>query len=163
MAAARVIPGVWAVFVSRSRACTIFTPFSFQSNVLFPNRSGAMTEYPNAPSQMQECGDRMRSCNSVALRSSNRHEWYRDVTPTEIRTVVLTHASRQRTRLFAFGVASMTAMARARTAVVGQIVVAKTDENRFPCGSAYQAKASPCKVTSEDTSTCIIVRTSGTT
>ena len=47
MAAARVIPGVWAVFVSRSRACTIFTPYCFQSNA-YP-RNGLM----NAVSQQR--------------------------------------------------------------------------------------------------------------
>lgn len=57
----------------------------------------------------------------------------------------------RRTLLFAFGVSSIIARLSARAATAGKVAVAKTSENRFPFGSAIQAKASPCKVTSEDT------------
>lgn len=57
----------------------------------------------------------------------------------------------RRTLLFAFGVTSVTALVSARAATAGSVVVAKTGENRFSFGSAAQAQASPCKLTSEDT------------
>jgi mannose-6-phosphate isomerase-like protein (cupin superfamily) len=56
----------------------------------------------------------------------------------------------RRTLLYAFGITSVTAMFPAQAAAAGKVVVAKPAENRFPFGSAAQAKASPCKVTSED-------------
>lgn len=57
----------------------------------------------------------------------------------------------RRTLLLAFGVTSITATLPARAATAARVAVAKTGENRFPFESATQAKASPCKVTSEDT------------
>jgi len=56
----------------------------------------------------------------------------------------------RRTLLYAFGIASVTSMFHTRAAASGKVALANPDENRFPFGSATQAKASPCKVSSED-------------
>jgi quercetin dioxygenase-like cupin family protein len=56
----------------------------------------------------------------------------------------------RRTLLYAFGLASVTAVVPAQAAVLGHVVVAKTGENRFPFGNAAQSGATPCKVTSAD-------------
>jgi mannose-6-phosphate isomerase-like protein (cupin superfamily) len=56
----------------------------------------------------------------------------------------------RRTLLYAFGITSVTAMLPAQAATAAKVAVAKPGENRFPFGSAAQAKASPCKVSSED-------------
>jgi mannose-6-phosphate isomerase-like protein (cupin superfamily) len=56
----------------------------------------------------------------------------------------------RRTLLYAFGVISVTAMLPGRATAAGKVAVAKPGENRFGFGSAAQAKASPCKVSSED-------------
>lgn len=55
----------------------------------------------------------------------------------------------RRTLLYAFGVTSVS-MLGARAATAGKVAVAKPGENRFAFGSGAQAKASPCKVSSED-------------
>jgi mannose-6-phosphate isomerase-like protein (cupin superfamily) len=57
----------------------------------------------------------------------------------------------RRTLLCAFGVGSITAMVSAVPPTAGRVAIAKAGENRFPFGSATQAKASPCKLTTEDT------------
>jgi mannose-6-phosphate isomerase-like protein (cupin superfamily) len=57
----------------------------------------------------------------------------------------------RRTLLFAFGVTSITATVAGRATTAARVFVAKTGENRFPFRRATQAKASACKVTSEDT------------
>ena len=56
----------------------------------------------------------------------------------------------RRTLLYAFGIASVTSMLPAQAAASGKVAVAKPGENRFTFASAAQAKASPCKVSSED-------------
>jgi mannose-6-phosphate isomerase-like protein (cupin superfamily) len=56
----------------------------------------------------------------------------------------------RRTLLYAFGVASVTSMLPARATAGGKVAVAKPGENRFAFGTAAQAKASPCKVSSDD-------------
>jgi mannose-6-phosphate isomerase-like protein (cupin superfamily) len=56
----------------------------------------------------------------------------------------------RRTLLYAFGITSVTAMLPARAAAGGKVAVAKPGENRYTFGSAAQAEASPCKVSSDD-------------
>jgi mannose-6-phosphate isomerase-like protein (cupin superfamily) len=56
----------------------------------------------------------------------------------------------RRTLLYTFGVASVTPLPGWPMIVSGKVVVAKPEENRFPFGSAQQARLSPCKLTSED-------------
>jgi len=57
----------------------------------------------------------------------------------------------RRTLLYAFGVGSATLMFPARASAKGKIAVAKSGESRFSFTNAAQAKATPCKVSSEDT------------
>lgn len=57
----------------------------------------------------------------------------------------------RRTLLCAFGVASVTTVLPQSTSAAGRVALAKPGENRFAFGSAEQAKATPCKVSSEDT------------
>ena len=57
----------------------------------------------------------------------------------------------RRTLLCAFGVASVTTMFPTRGAASAKVAVANPSENRFAFGSAAQAKAIPCKLSSEDT------------
>jgi mannose-6-phosphate isomerase-like protein (cupin superfamily) len=57
----------------------------------------------------------------------------------------------RRTLLHAFGISSATLMLAARTLANGRVAFAKTGENRFAYSSEMQARATPCKVTSEDT------------
>lgn len=57
----------------------------------------------------------------------------------------------RRTLLYAFGISSAALMLPTRTAANGRVAIAKTGENRFAFTSTIQAKATPCKVTSEDT------------
>jgi len=56
----------------------------------------------------------------------------------------------RRTLLYTFGIASVSALLPAQTAVNGRVVVAKPGESRFAFSTAQQAKLSPCKLTSED-------------
>jgi len=56
----------------------------------------------------------------------------------------------RRTLLYSFGISSAALMLPVWTTASGKVAVAKTGENRFAFTSATQAKASPCKVTSED-------------
>jgi quercetin dioxygenase-like cupin family protein len=56
----------------------------------------------------------------------------------------------RRTLLYAFGIASVTAIAPSRAAAAGKVAVAKTGENRFAFASPAQAQTSPCKVSNED-------------
>jgi quercetin dioxygenase-like cupin family protein len=56
----------------------------------------------------------------------------------------------RRTLLYAFGIASVTAMLPTRAMAAGRVAVANPGENRFAFGSAASAKSSPCKVSSED-------------
>jgi len=63
----------------------------------------------------------------------------------------------RRPLLHAFGLTAVSAITRPSAAVTKAVVVAKANENRFAFGSAAQAQASPCKVTSEDSGgTCTI-------
>ena len=57
----------------------------------------------------------------------------------------------RRNLLYAFGLASVTPLLPAQTAVTGKVSVAKPGESRFSYSTASQAKLSPCKLTSEDT------------
>jgi len=57
----------------------------------------------------------------------------------------------RRTLLCAFGVASVTSMLPRQVAAAGKVAVAKPGDNRYSFASAEQAKASPCKASSEDT------------
>jgi mannose-6-phosphate isomerase-like protein (cupin superfamily) len=63
----------------------------------------------------------------------------------------------RRTLLYAFGIAAVTPLVSGRTAEIGKVVVAKPGENRFPFGSAEQAKRTACKVSSADTSGACVV------
>jgi quercetin dioxygenase-like cupin family protein len=56
----------------------------------------------------------------------------------------------RRTLLYAFGLASVTATLPSGAAASGKVTVAKAGENRFPFANLAQAKATPCKVTSEN-------------
>ena len=56
----------------------------------------------------------------------------------------------RRTLMYAFGISSFSALVPLRTAATGKVAVANPGENRFAFGSAVQAKATPCKVSSED-------------
>ena len=56
----------------------------------------------------------------------------------------------RRTLLYAFGITSVTALAPPPVNAGGKVAVANPGENRFAFGSAVQAKATPCKVSSED-------------
>ena len=56
----------------------------------------------------------------------------------------------RRTLLYCFGVASVSSVLPARATAAAKVSVAMPGENRFTFRSATQAKASPCKVTSED-------------
>lgn len=105
MAAARVIPGVWGVFVSTSPACTIFTPCCFQSNVLFPQvrryvgvsqyrvsdarlwgEDRGVTQLPFGPeTAMSASMERFRQlsdCHPDAYRGSESAELAKDRTPS---------------------------------------------------------------------------------
>lgn len=57
----------------------------------------------------------------------------------------------RRTLLYAFGIASVSSLLPAQTAVTGKVAVAKPGESRFPFSTAQQARLSRCKLTSEDT------------
>jgi quercetin dioxygenase-like cupin family protein len=57
----------------------------------------------------------------------------------------------RRTLLYAFGVASVSSLLPAQTAVAGKVTVAQSGESRFTFSTAQQARLSPCKLTSEDT------------
>jgi len=61
----------------------------------------------------------------------------------------MTHIDRQ-TLLYAFGIGSATLMFPRMATASGKVAVAKAGENRFSFTSDAQAKASPCKVSSED-------------
>lgn len=64
----------------------------------------------------------------------------------------------RRTLLYAFGISSAALMLPVRTTANGKVAVAKTGENRFAFTTATQAKASPCKLTSEDSGgACTVV------
>lgn len=56
----------------------------------------------------------------------------------------------RRTLLYAFGIGSATLMWPRMAAASGKVSVAKAGENRFSFANDAQAKASPCKVSSED-------------
>jgi len=56
----------------------------------------------------------------------------------------------RRTLLYGFEIGSASLMLPARAAAKGRVAAAKPGENRFTFTSAGQAKASPCKVSSED-------------
>jgi mannose-6-phosphate isomerase-like protein (cupin superfamily) len=56
----------------------------------------------------------------------------------------------RRTLLCAFGISSAVLALPVRGNAAGRVAVAKTGENRFPFANSVQAKASPCKVTNED-------------
>src|SRR5262245_8577077 len=56
----------------------------------------------------------------------------------------------RRTLLYTFGIASVSSVLPVRATATSRVSVAMPGENRFSFGSAAQAKASPCKVTSED-------------
>jgi quercetin dioxygenase-like cupin family protein len=56
----------------------------------------------------------------------------------------------RRTLLCAFGLASVAMTLPARAEVSGKVAVAAPGENRFSFSTDVQAKATPCKVTSED-------------
>jgi quercetin dioxygenase-like cupin family protein len=61
----------------------------------------------------------------------------------------------RRTLLYAFGIASVSSLLPAQTAVSGKVAVAKPGESRFVFSTAQQARLSPCKLTSEDSAgTC---------
>jgi hypothetical protein len=67
----------------------------------------------------------------------------------------------RRTLLYAFGISSAALMLPAPKTANGKVAVAKTGENRFAFTSGTQAKASPCKVTSEDSGgACIVLELS---
>src|SRR5215472_1860843 len=57
----------------------------------------------------------------------------------------------RRTLLYAFGLASVTSVLPRQANAAGRVAVAKPGDNRFSFASAAQAKASPCKASSEDT------------
>jgi mannose-6-phosphate isomerase-like protein (cupin superfamily) len=59
-------------------------------------------------------------------------------------------AVNRRTLLQAFGIASVASIFPLRAAAVGKVAVANPGENRFAFGTAVQAKATPCKVSSDD-------------
>jgi mannose-6-phosphate isomerase-like protein (cupin superfamily) len=56
----------------------------------------------------------------------------------------------RRTLLQAFGITSVVTILPLRAAAAGKVGVANPGENRFAFGSTAQAKATPCKVSSED-------------
>lgn len=56
----------------------------------------------------------------------------------------------RRTLLYAFGVASVTTILPRSTSAAGRVALANPGENRFAFASEAQAKATPCKVSSED-------------
>src|SRR5689334_15831792 len=56
----------------------------------------------------------------------------------------------RRTLLYAFGITSVTTILPPAVNAAGKVAVANPGENRFAFGSAMQAKATPCKVSSED-------------
>ena len=56
----------------------------------------------------------------------------------------------RRTLLYAFGIASVSSLLPAQTAVNGKVAVAKPGESRFAFSTAQQSHLSPCKLTSED-------------
>jgi quercetin dioxygenase-like cupin family protein len=58
----------------------------------------------------------------------------------------------RRTLLQAFGITSVVTILPLRAAAVGKVAVANPGENRFAFGSPAQAKATLCKVSSEDSS-----------
>jgi mannose-6-phosphate isomerase-like protein (cupin superfamily) len=64
----------------------------------------------------------------------------------------------RRTLLYAFGIASVSSMMPTRAAAAAaRVAVAKPGENRFAFATEAQAKASPCKVSSDDsTGICTI-------
>ena len=57
----------------------------------------------------------------------------------------------RRTLLYVLGAASVSPLLAFPGPTLGQPVVAKPDENRFPYASPQQAERSPCKLTSTDT------------
>jgi quercetin dioxygenase-like cupin family protein len=57
----------------------------------------------------------------------------------------------RRTLLHMFGIASVSSLLPAQTAVTGKVSVAKAGESRFPFSTTQQTHLSPCKLTSEDT------------
>ena len=58
---------------------------------------------------------------------------------------------KRRNLLYAFGLASVTPLLPAQTAVTGKVSVAMPGESRFAYTAASQAKLSPCKLTADDT------------
>jgi quercetin dioxygenase-like cupin family protein len=56
----------------------------------------------------------------------------------------------RRTLLYLFGIASVSPLLPAQTAVTGKVAVAKPGESRFLFSNSQQAKLTPCKLTSED-------------
>lgn len=56
----------------------------------------------------------------------------------------------RRTLLYWFGIASVSPLLSAQTAVSGKVVVAAPGESRFKFSTAQQARLTPCKLTSED-------------
>jgi hypothetical protein len=61
----------------------------------------------------------------------------------------MTHIDR-RTLLYAFGIGSATLMLPRMATASGKVAVAKAGENRFSFATDAQARATPCKVSSED-------------
>jgi quercetin dioxygenase-like cupin family protein len=57
----------------------------------------------------------------------------------------------RRSLLYLFGIASVSPLLRAQTAVAGKVSVAKPGESRFAFSSPQQAWLTPCKLTAEDT------------
>lgn len=57
----------------------------------------------------------------------------------------------RRSLLYLFGIASVSPLLRAQTAVTGKVAVAKPGESRFVFSSAQQSWLTPCKLTAEDT------------
>ena len=56
----------------------------------------------------------------------------------------------RRTLLYMFGIASVSPLLPAQTAVTGKVVVAQPGESRFAFSSKQQTWLSPCKLTAED-------------